>query len=269
MATAAYTTWVRLGEPYTLARPLAQTQKSLRAYGLIVYDYPNEEHQKANTPEDHTPYSVTGWPGTNKKYVARAIDVMPRNGTAAAKKENADIARQMIRDRDAGYPGAMWIKYINWTDEKGNCQQVRWTDSANPLKHTVRSSSDVGHIHVSGRSDIDNDTHADGYDPLARSKGGYSVGDSQLIANAERGVTAIVANTDRIKFDNDWPNSGMPADGFPNPIKKIQSSIDELAVAGVSDERLVSAVKQALLDPEVARIFSELMFNAAQRAERE
>lgn len=269
MATAAYYTWVSKGRPYTLIRPARQTQTSIKAYGITVYDYPNEAHLKAPTPEDHTPFSVTGWPGTNTKYNARALDVMPRSSSYEHRKENADIARQLIRDRDTGYQGAMWIKYINWTDEDGTCRQERWTDLANPLKRTTRSSTDKGHIHISGRSDVDTDTRADGYDPVARMKGGYTVSDSQLIANAERGVTAIVANTDKIKFDHDWANSGMPEDGFDNPIKKLQSSVDELAIGGISQDQLVAAVKQALLDPEIARIFGDLMFNAAQRAERE
>lgn len=168
MASQGYRDWIAAGRPYTLIRPARATQATLRNYGLIVYDYPDESHQKADRPQDHTPYSVTGWPGTNRRWNARAIDVMPRNGTAAAKRENADIARQLIRDRDGGHPGAMWIKYLNWTDEDGRCRQERWTDAAQPLKRLTVSSTDKGHIHISGRSDVDNDARADGYDPIAR-----------------------------------------------------------------------------------------------------
>lgn len=178
MASAGYNDWVGAGKPYTLARPAKAVQATLRSHGLTVYDYPDDGHLKATKPEDHTPYSVTGWPGRNARWVARALDVMPRtdkNGrvTAAAVKENADIARQLIRDRDAGMPGAMWIKYINWTNEDGDCWQERWTSGGNT--RTTSRSGDKGHVHISGRSDIDTDTRADGYDPVARMTGGASM----------------------------------------------------------------------------------------------
>lgn len=171
MASQGYKDWLKAGKPYTLIRPAKSTQATLRAYGLTVYDYPNDAHLQANTPEDHTPFSVTGWPGQNARWKARALDVMPRSDSAAHRRENADIARQLIRDRDAGHPGAMWIKYLNWTDEGGKCHQERWTDSANPNRRTTRDSSDKGHIHISGRSDADTDTRADAYDPIRRMAG--------------------------------------------------------------------------------------------------
>lgn len=171
MASQGYTDWLNAGRPYALIRPAAAVQAALRGYGLTVYDYPNAEHLKANTPEDHTPFSVTGWPGQNRRWKARALDVMPRDGSTAARRENAGIARQLIADRDAGVPGAMWIKYINWTDEDGACRQERWMAPWDPLVRTTRSSSDKGHIHISGRSDADDDARADDYDPYARMQG--------------------------------------------------------------------------------------------------
>lgn len=171
MASQGYRDWVKAGKPYTLIRPAKAVQATLRGYGLTVYDYPNDAHLQANTPEDHTPFSVTGWPSTNKRWKARALDVMPRSDSLTHRTESANIARQLIRDRDAGYAGVMWIKYINWTDEKGVCNQERWTDAGQPNKRTTRSSTDKGHIHISGRSDADDDDRADDYDPLRRAAG--------------------------------------------------------------------------------------------------
>lgn len=173
MASQGYRDWLKAGRPYTLIRPAKALQASLRGHGLTVYDFPNDAHLQANTPEDHTPFSVTGWPGQNRRWNARALDVMPRVNVpaAAAAKENADIARQLIRDRDAGVPGAMWIKYINWTSETGACSQERWTTDGQPLKRTTKSSTDRGHIHISGRSDVDDDDRADTYDPIRRLAG--------------------------------------------------------------------------------------------------
>lgn len=167
MASAfGYAYWRDHGRPYALMRPAKALQRTLQGHGLTVYDYPNAAHLQANTPEDHTPFSVTGWPRASGYGIGHALDVMPRNDSDAARRENANVARQLIQDRDAGVPGVMWVKYINWTDERGNCQQVRWMDDDHPLTHTTRSSSDRGHIHISGRSDCDDDDRAGGYDPI-------------------------------------------------------------------------------------------------------
>lgn len=171
MASQGYRDWLAAGRPYTLIRPAAAVQRTLRGYGLTVYDKPNQAHLEAITPEDHTSFSATGWPGKNARWKARALDVMPRNNSAAAAQENADIARQLIRDRDAGVPGVMWIKYLNWTSEDGTCRQERWMTAGRPLQRETRSSSDRGHIHISGRSDVDDDDRADGYDPIKRLAG--------------------------------------------------------------------------------------------------
>lgn len=170
----AYYVWISNGKPYKLIRPAAALQGALRGHGLTVYDYPNEAHLRASTPEDHTPFSATGWPVKSAYGVGHAIDVMPRSDSAAGRAENADIARKLIADRNASVPGVLWIKYINWTDEAGICRQERWTPN-----HTSRTSTDKGHIHISGRSDCDNDTRADTYDPMR----GFAAGDEDDMGN--------------------------------------------------------------------------------------
>lgn len=171
MPSQGYYDWIDAGRPYTLIRPAAAIVAILRGHGLTVYHYPNDAHLKATVPEDHTPFSVTGWPGMNRRWFARGVDVMPRSGSDAHLKESADIARQLIKDRDAGHPGVMWIKYLNWTDEHGVCRQERWTDALHPFYRTTRLSGDRDHIHISGRSDADTDDRADTYDPIARMNG--------------------------------------------------------------------------------------------------
>lgn len=176
MASQAYRDWLNAGKPYALIDPAEALRAAIAGHGITVWHYPNLSHLTAEPPEDHTPFSATGWPGSNARWKARGLDIMPRedargNVTPAARKENADIARQLIRDRDAGHPGVMWIKFLNWTDEKGTCRQERWMDLQRPLARTTRSSSDAGHIHVSGRSDADTDKRAAGYDPVARMNG--------------------------------------------------------------------------------------------------
>jgi hypothetical protein len=159
MASAAYYNWVHKGKPYKLAQPTKDVQLNIRSHGFTVYDYPNDAHLLAKTPEDHTPFSATGWPKPSAFGIAHAIDIMPKNGNL---KELAVMARQIIADKDNKVPGTEWIKYINWTDESGHCFHVSWQ----PLKST-RSSSDRNHIHLSGRSDMDT-ARATGYDPYQR-----------------------------------------------------------------------------------------------------
>lgn len=184
MASQGYYDWVAAGKPYALIRPLAMVQANIRRHGITVYDYPDDSHLKAARPEDHTPFSVTGWPTANKRWKARAIDIMPRADTEAARDENTAIALQMIEDKDDGVPGTEWIKYLNYTDDAGDCWHVAWQ----PNK-VVTPSTDAGHVHVSGRSDVDLDTRADEYDPVARLNGitTPSGEDMAMIAVNDRG----------------------------------------------------------------------------------
>jgi hypothetical protein len=154
----AYAEWIAAGQPYTRARPTLQLRDLLRGHGYTVFDYPNVDHLKAIPPEDHTPYSATGWPITSKRWVGHAIDIMP-----SGPVDLVTLALQIIRDKDAGVPGTGWIKYINWTDAAGRCWHTSWQ----PTKQTV-ASSDRGHIHVSARSDKDtsDEVSSSGWDPV-------------------------------------------------------------------------------------------------------
>jgi hypothetical protein len=168
MATSQYKEWIRRGRPYVLIRPAREIQGRIKAYGITVYDYPNQAHLTTSKPEDHTPFSFTKWPIVNQNVDGRgrAIDIMPRNDSEAARRENADIARQIIADKDADVPGTEPIKYMNWTDEAGVCRQENWKSG----KRVTVKSSDKGHVHVSFRDDKD-DFDTKGYDPVARMRG--------------------------------------------------------------------------------------------------
>lgn len=180
MASLGYTRWVNAGKPYQLMRPAAALQRNIRRHGIVVYDYPDVSHLTASSPQDHTPFSVTGWPIPSAFGIAHALDIMYRTGAEGRK-----IALKLIADRDAGVPGVMWIKYINWTDTDGRCYQVAWK-TLGSNKHTTTASNDKGHIHASGRADADNDTRAEGYDPLSASSfGGSDVGTEKATAIIE------------------------------------------------------------------------------------
>lgn len=160
MSSAAYKNWVSKGRPYTLCRPCKELQATIRGHGFIVYDYPNDVHLTASKPEDHTPFSATGWPVGSAFGVAHALDIMPKNSSKAAMKELADLARTLMAAKDNGVEAVKWLKYMNWTDENGTCRQENWKTG----KRVTVSSSDSGHIHLSARSDMDN-VSTDGWDP--------------------------------------------------------------------------------------------------------
>lgn len=170
-ASAAYYSWVRTGMPFTLATPLADLQQVLQGYGFTVYAYPDVSHQMANPPEDHTPYSATGWPEVSPHWYGFAIDVMPKYGDA---RSLTPLAKRLIADKDAGVPGIAWLKYINWTDADGKVWHTSWQ----PDKHTA-PSGDSGHIHLSGRSDYVTN-HLPHYDPIARMAGDFEEDDDDM-----------------------------------------------------------------------------------------
>lgn len=188
---SAYDEWLAAGKPYSTAYPVAGLRDRLRSQGFTVYDYPDDRHLQAVPPEDHTPFSATGWPVASKRWIGHAIDIMP-----GGPVDLTVLARQIIADKDADVPGTEWIKYINWTDEAGNCWHTSWQ----PYKTTV-SSSDKGHNHISGRSDMD--TVVSNYDPVGRVLGDME--QSELLtmktAYARRTVGNVLGDVSNLR---DW-----------------------------------------------------------------
>lgn len=170
MPSQGYYDWVRAGRPYTLARPARALRDRLRWYGYTVYDYPNDAHQEAVPPQDHCPFSATGWPGTSPRWFGMADDVMPSPRPELPNWR--DIADQIYLDRQAGVEGIMWLKYMNRElPNTSTCVQDRWTPN-----HTRQASGDRGHIHLSCRSDFHLSAIGDDYDPVARYRARISGG---------------------------------------------------------------------------------------------
>lgn len=162
MANVFYQPWVNDGRPYELVAYGRDLVDAFKSHGFTVYHYPDEPHLQARTPEDHTPFSQTGWPVKSPYGKGHGIDLMPKPGLDA--RSLTVFARKIIADKDAGVPGTEGVKYINWTDEQGRVWQTSWK----PNKATT-SNSDAGHIHVSLRSDcLARSLRTNGWDPIAR-----------------------------------------------------------------------------------------------------
>jgi hypothetical protein len=210
MASQAYYDWKAAGEPYTRARPTLEFLQMLRGHGYTVYDYPDIDHLTAEPPEDHTPFSATGWPIASKRWVGHAVDVMPP-AVSSALPTLPNLARQIIKDKDAKVHGTEWIKYMNWTDEDGICRKERWWLDGS---RTTTSSTDKGHVHISGRSDMDTSdvVSASGWDPVARLRGT----DMSLTPAEHNTQIAIDARVRTLMFDADFADFQLlNSDGTP------------------------------------------------------
>jgi hypothetical protein len=153
--------WIDAGKPFRMSRPVGAVVNRLRAYGYTVGTIGNDAHLNAQPPEDHTLYSETGWPIASPYGTCNAGDLMPGPPNLPNWR---DIMDQMVRDKKAGVLGAQFIKFVN-RELPGTTTCVQ--DSFKP-NHAQRSSSDRGHGHFSGRSDMTDSSSADSYDPVAR-----------------------------------------------------------------------------------------------------
>lgn len=172
MPSAAYSQWLAAGEPYTPCRPVREFVDLLRANGYTVYHKGDTSHMQAVPPEDHTPFSATGWPVASARWIGHALDIMPN----AALEPLSVLGSRLVTDRQNNVDGTQWIKYINWTDGLGNTWHSSWQPS-----YAKTTSTDKGHIHISARSDMDTSdaVSRSGYTPFRKAGSIVSLTPSQ------------------------------------------------------------------------------------------
>lgn len=172
---ASYAQWKRDGKPVKFGRAVRAFGDRLAAHGYTVYFIGNEDHLTHTPPEDHTPFSATGWPGTHPYPYILATDVMPPSKGQRSKITGKplpslqQIGAQLIKDKRSGVAGAEFVKYLNTEPERDNggpCWHYSWTPN-----EARRSSSDRGHLHVSSRTDYATSAKSDDYDVVARIMG--------------------------------------------------------------------------------------------------
>jgi hypothetical protein len=263
MATAAYTYWVTDGEPYRDAQPVADLATTLRWHGYTVYTRGDTSHMTASTPEDHTPFSYTGWPIDSAYGVGHALDVMPPP-VGKGLPSIAQLGAQIVRDRTNLIGGTEPIKYMNWTDASGNVVQDSWTGA-----HRQNSSSDAGHIHISVRSDMDESPIAGNYDPVRRwlnaQEDTMDLADSLkpfggLDTTVGRAFTTLLVRTDALA--NHYSLSGAAA-----KIDALTAAVGALATGGssVDTAAVIAAVHQ--VGDQVETLAAELAASQTEAAE--
>lgn len=145
MASVAYQQWVSAGRPLQPARPVRDVVERMKvaypraaAKNLFSW-YANEAHYQAVPPQDHTPFSATGWPGTSPRWWVFATDIMHRVDLGV---DCNVLFPYWLREAKAGrFPS---LKYIIW---KATLYSVmnQWNPQVN--------SGHYDHIHLSFRTD--------------------------------------------------------------------------------------------------------------------
>lgn len=145
MAVAQFYAWDRAGRPLEPARPIREVVERLRLAfpkgeeeSLFSW-YANDEHYESDWPQDHTPFSVTGWPSASPYPVVFATDVMHRPDLGV---DCHVLFPYWLAEARAGR--MPWLKYIIW---QAKIYDVRydWKQQA--------SSEHFTHIHLSARTD--------------------------------------------------------------------------------------------------------------------
>lgn len=229
--------WIADGSPFRLATPARDLRDVLRGHGYTVYDIGNRTHLEAEPPEDHTPYSATGWPGTAVYGVGYAIDVMPPPAGLPSLQE---LGAQVLEDRNAGVAGIRWLKYMNWEPE-GNYTGPCWHESWQP-SYARRSSSDRGHIHLSGLTGYESSTIGAGYDPVARIRG-----DDMTTADVITGLETVRP------YQRRGPRERLQAAGWSDmsPRGVLDYCMDFVAFQGPRLEAIEAIVRELADRPPV------------------
>ncbi|MEV6932613.1 hypothetical protein AB0M46_50110 [Dactylosporangium sp. NPDC051485] len=147
MASPQHRSWLNRGGQWRLCTPGLLLRDTLRAAGYTVYELGNDAHLDHQPPEDHTPFSATGWPGTSPYGVVMAIDIMPPPPGRGLPSLQW-LGAQLHSDKAAGrFPP---IKYMNWGPVDDNhAVHCAWQPG-----HTQTGTTDTGHIHISFRTDM-------------------------------------------------------------------------------------------------------------------
>ena len=272
MARSDRLKWVSNGSPFRLMTPARDLRDVLRRHGYTVYDIGNQDHLEHEPPEDHTPYSETGYPGRATYGVGYAIDIMPPPAGARSKVDGQPLplpslqklGAQLLADRKAGVPGIKWLKYMNWEptrDNGGPCYQDSWRPT-----YARRSSSDRGHIHASGLTGYDTSTIAAGYDPVARIRGEdmFDKPDADRLVRLEKTAQTI----DRKLADLHWVFVNGPTGSGAYVGKWMvemaaKAGVDEAAIVrdvlvGLTPEKIAAAIPPTLAKQVVDELARQL-----------
>lgn len=191
MAVALYYAWDRLGRPLEPCQPIRDVVNRLKvAYPQAATEhlfswYANEAHYQAEPPQDHTPFSSTGWPKVSPQWVVFATDVMHRPDLGV---DCFVLFNYWIKEARAGR--MPWLKYLIW---RGKSYDVRsgWIGKD--------AAGHFDHIHMSARTDHQYTTlGAWKLVPVQEEVEDMTPDEHRMLANLDRTNTAVLFDTDNI-----------------------------------------------------------------------
>ncbi len=254
MATAAYYAWDRDGRPWKVAAPVKAIGDRLRSYGYVVYYLGSDDssHLQSAKPQDHCPFAVTGWPVKHPYPWVLAMDIMPpKAGSGLPSLQR--LGAQMIADRQAGHPGMAWLKYVNHEPDRDNGGAC-WHHSWQPNYSRV-ASTDRGHIHASGRSDMVTAAGAAAdYDPVARVRG---------TTTPTQGVDMPLTQQDLIAI---WTHDLVDGPGTGQAYKLINQLVADVAdvkARPAAEVAMTPADREAIVTGVVGGLVTNTAFLAA------
>lgn len=154
MPVAAYYRWERDGRPISPSQTIREMVSKMKLAYPEAADtfswYADNAHYQAEFPQDHTPYSATGWPTESPYPYVFATDIMHRPDLGVNCFE---LFPYWLAQAKAGQ--TPWRKYIIW--------QARIYDVRNAWR-SQPSSGHMTHIHLSDRTDWVNRSIGD-WDP--------------------------------------------------------------------------------------------------------
>lgn len=192
MAVAAYYAWDRLGRPLDPAVPIRQFVERMkagfpRAAHLFSW-HADEAHYQAEPPQDHTPFSATGWPEVSPFWWVFATDIMHRPDLGV---DCNVLFPYWLGEAKAGR--MPWLKYMIW--------QAKRYDVRNAWR-PVTSSGHFTHVHHSDRTDH-RLTSLGSWDPTGLKKPGDDTV-QMLVKNADDGRFWLVDGMGRRPVKPEW-----------------------------------------------------------------
>lgn len=143
MAVSMYYSWEAQGRPWQAALPVRETVNKLKViYPLMVgfiWILGDDNHLTSNYPQDHTPFSYTGWPTYNPYPRVCAFDTshQPSRGFDCDV-----IVPYWVAEAKAGR--MPWVKYFIYKERRYDVRN-NWSP--------VSAVGHLTHVHTSVRTD--------------------------------------------------------------------------------------------------------------------
>lgn len=245
MAVAAYYTWDAAGRPWREAVWAKETNAKLEAAfpEAVFGSIGNEAHLQAEPPQDHTPFSQTGWPVPHPYPWVNAIDVMHNRGGVDC---NVLFPYWLAEAKAGRMP---WLKYMIWQAKRYDVRN-NWVP--------VASSGHFDHVHKSGLSSRVT-TSIGAWSPLP--PGGSDMSWQEIITSPSMGFTAPASEWMKDAVEKGRMNKSLNEQN-KTLSEQILAKVDEIATPTValSDEDLTAiSVRVAdLLMPQIRDAIADL-----------